>query len=139
MKLIICPYSQKLPEKENRPENPKNLPYWKEVLSIIKEEFYDIEIIQVGAAGEPTVEGVTKISSNLSQEDLLELVKDCDAWMSVDNFFQHFCSYYNVKNGFVLFGQSDPNIFGYPFNRNIIKDRKYLRERQFQFWWQFLF
>jgi hypothetical protein len=135
MKLVICPYSQKLPE-DKKLRNPKNYPYWKEVLSIIKAEIPDIQIIQVGAAGEDIIEGVTDVNLNYPQDRLLELIKDCDAWMSVDNFFQHFCSYYKIPNGFVMFGQSDPNIFGYPFNRNILRDRKYLREHQFHFWWQ---
>jgi len=71
----------------------------------------------------------------LLQSDLLELCKTCDAWFTVDNFFNHFCSYYKIPNGFVMFGQSDPNIFGYKTNTNILKDRKYLRPDQFGFWW----
>jgi hypothetical protein len=33
------------------------------------------------------------------------------------------------------FGQSDPNIFGYPGNINLLKDRSYLRPEQFLHWW----
>ena len=35
----------------------------------------------------------------------------------------------------MLFGQSDPLIFGHPENINLLKDRKYLREQQF-WWWE---
>jgi hypothetical protein len=35
-----------------------------------------------------------------------------------------------------VFGQSDPNIFGHPENINLLKDRKYLREKQFWIWEQ---
>jgi hypothetical protein len=34
----------------------------------------------------------------------------------------------------VIFSQSDPVIFGHPDNVNLLKDRKYLRELQFQTW-----
>jgi hypothetical protein len=39
------------------------------------------------------------------------------------------------KPGIVLWGQSDPLIFGHPENNNLLKDRKYLREKQF-WWWE---
>ena len=85
--------------------------------------------------GETVLKGVTAIKHNLSPQDLLDLIKDCNAWFAVDNFFQHFATYYKIPNGFVMFGQSDPNIFGYPQNTNILKNRKYLRPDQFGFWW----
>jgi len=132
MKIIICPYSQKLPKVDY---NPKNYPYWEELIALLKAEIPNLEVVQVGVSGERILKGVTTIKHNLLQSDLLELCKTCDAWFTVDNFFNHFCSYYKIPNGFVMFGQSDPNIFGYKTNTNILKDRKYLRPDQFGFWW----
>jgi hypothetical protein len=55
--------------------------------------------------------------------------------MSCDSFFQHFC-WDLGKPGVVVFGQSDPNIFGHPENINLLKDRSYLRDKQFWIWEQ---
>jgi hypothetical protein len=38
------------------------------------------------------------------------------------------------KPGIVLWSVSDPEIFGYPENLNLLKDRKYLRKDQFAVW-----
>lgn len=123
--IIIAPYAQKL---RNGKENPKNYPYWQEIISGITEP-----IIQVGVVGEqPLVEDVRH---NLPLEDLAELVKQCKLWISVDSFFQHFC-WDLGKPGIVLWSKSDPKIFGHPENINLLKDRKYLRKDQFYLWEQ---
>lgn len=132
MKILISPYSQKLPVDK---PNPKNYPYWEEVIKLIKQKIPKVEIVQVGVKDETVLKGVTHLAHNLSPKELLELSKSCNVWLSVDNFFQHFCTFYDVPNGIVLFGQSDPRIFGYSSNTNLLKDRKYLRRDQFLFWW----
>ena len=53
--------------------------------------------------------------------------------MGVDNFFQHFASHLE-KPGIVIFGKSNPDIFGYKHNINILKDRANLRAKQFDIW-----
>jgi ADP-heptose:LPS heptosyltransferase len=122
--IIIAPYAQKLRNGQN---NPKNYPWWPELISLINEH-----IVQVGVEGEePLVEDFRK---NLSLEELKTLILDCRTWISVDSFFQHFAWDLN-KPGIVLWGQSDPLIFGHPENTNLLKDRKYLREKQF-WWWE---
>lgn len=138
MIVIISPYSQKMPVEQAKGNkvNPKNYPYWERFIELLKKEVPTVNIIQIGVAGEPTLKGVDTVMHNLGPEQLLKLTRTCNAWLSVDNFFQHFCSYYKIPNGFVIFGQSDPKIFGHSFNTNILKNPKYLRPRQFQFWWQ---
>jgi ADP-heptose:LPS heptosyltransferase len=122
--IIIAPYAQKLRNGKN---NPKNYPWWPELLSLIDEP-----VIQVGVNSEdPLVEDFRK---NLSLEELKTLVIECRTWISVDSFFQHFAWDLN-KPGIVLWGQSDPLIFGHPENMNLLKDRKHLREKQF-WWWE---
>lgn len=123
--IIISPYAKTL--RVDKP-HPKNYPYWEEVLKHVNEE-----IVQIGIEGEPKL--VNDFRKNLSLTELAELVKNCKTWISVDSFFQHFC-WEQKKKGIVLFGQSDPLIFGHPENINLLKDRKYLRERQFWLWEQ---
>lgn len=130
MKIIISPYSRKLRGTETK-VNPKNYPYWEELVKLLKEK--NCYIIQVGVSGEKEIPGVDEIVFNKPLKELKELVHSCDTWVSVDNFFQHFCSLI-WQPGIVLFGQSDPLIFGHPENKNLLKDRSYLRPDQFNTW-----
>jgi len=123
--IIISPYAQKL---RNGKENPKNFPYWKELIAMIDEP-----VIQVGVKTEQQL--VEDFRPNLSFSDLAVLVQECKTWISVDSFFQHFC--WDLKKpGIVIWSQSDPNIFGHEENINLLKDRKYLRPNQFHIWEQ---
>lgn len=123
--IIISPYAKMM---RNGKKHPKNYPYWKELISMIEEP-----IVQVGIEGEEQL--VPDFRKNLNLNELSELVNNCKTWIAVDSFFQHFC--WDIgKYGIVLWGQSDPNIFGHPENVNILKDRKYLREKQFWLWEQ---
>jgi ADP-heptose:LPS heptosyltransferase len=123
--IIISPYAKALRNGQN---NPKNYPYWKKLISKIDEK-----IVQVGIEGEPQL--VDIFYTNQSMEQLAELIHQCRTWISVDSFFQHY-AWDLGKPGIVLWGQSDPNIFGHPENINLLKDRKYLRENQFWMWEQ---
>ena len=126
-KIIISPYSRLL---RNGKPNPKNYPFWAELIQLLREK--DIYVIQVGVKGEEEFD-VDEVLFNEPLKKLVVLLNECDHWISVDNFFQHL-AYVNNKPGFVLFGQSDPNIFGHKENINILKDRKYLRPLQFDIW-----
>jgi len=123
--IIISPWSQKLKNGKN---NPKNYPYWKELVSLIDEP-----IIQIGVTGEESL--VDDCRFDLNMKELEKLVFECRTWIGVDSFFQHFC-WDLGKPGIVIWGQSDPNIFGHSENINLLKDRKYLREKQFWLWEQ---
>lgn len=123
--IIIAPYAQKL---RNGKENPKNYPYWKELIAII-----DQPIVQVGVKGEQQL--VEDFRLNLSISELTQLVQECKTWISVDSFFQHLC--WDLKKpGIVIWSQSDPIIFGHKENINLLKDRSYLRKDQFHIWEQ---
>ena len=122
--IIISPYARKLRDGRN---NPKNYPHWKELIGMIDEP-----IVQIGVDGEEQL--VEDFRKNLSLEELKILLLECRTWISVDSFFQHFA--WDIgKPGIVLFGQSDPLIFGHPENTNLLKDRACLREKQF-WWWE---
>lgn len=123
--IIIQPYAQKLPSGKL---NPKNYPYWKELISLIDEP-----IIQVGVKGEEQL--VPQFLQNLPLARLKELIAECRIWIGVDSFFQHLAHDCN-KPGIVLWSVSDPLIFGYPENHNLLKDRSYLAPNQF-LWWNY--
>ena len=123
--IIISPYSKKLLSK-NR--NPKDYPYWKELISQINEP-----IIQVGVEGEEQLVG--DFRKNLRISELRELIKECRIWISRDSFFQHL-GWDEKKQGIVLWSVSDPLIYGHPENINLLKDRSYLSANQF-LWWEF--
>lgn len=129
--ILISPWSKKL---RNGKENPKNYPYWLELSLLLKQT--GEEVIQVGVTGEPiVVSDLDSFRKDLSLSELEKLVKECRTWISVDSFFQHFCWDLD-KPGIVLWGPSDPNIFGHPENINLLKDRKYLVPNQFLTWEQ---
>ena len=122
--IIISPYARKM---RNDKEHPKNYPFWKEVI-----EHIDEDIVQIGIDGEEQL--VPDFRKNLQLYELSVLTTQCKTWVSIDSFFQHFCWDLN-KPGIVIFGQSDPNIFGHTENINLLKDRKYLAPNQF-LWWE---
>lgn len=123
--IIISPFSKKLRTEKPQP-NPKNYPHWKELISLINEP-----IIQVGVEGEEQL--VEDFRKNLSIPELSALIGECRTWIGVDSFFQHLC--WDLKKpGIVLWGQSDPNIYGHPENTNLLKGREYLMQNQFLMW-----
>lgn len=126
--IIISPYSRKLRNDNN---NAKNYPYWEElVLELKKLNFF---VIQIGIIGEDFIKGVDEFQFNKSLEEIEELLKNSELFISVDNFLPHLAHSVGV-NGVVIFSRSDPYIYGYKENANILKDRKYLREDQFGMW-----
>jgi len=123
--IIVAPYAKKM--RNGADKNPKDYPYWWDLLLQIDEH-----VIQIGVDGEGALCG--DVRYNLSLSELDSLVQECRTWISVDSFFQHFC-WDLGKPGIVLFGQSDPNIFGHPENVNLLKSRDNLRMNQF-WWWE---
>lgn len=127
LNIIISPYSRPM---RNGNKNPKNYPWWSEVVKKLRERGH--HVTQVGVRGEESLDA-DEIVFNAPLKKLTVMLKECDTWASVDNFFQHL-AHLQRKPGVVLFGQSDPNIFGHGENRNLLKDKKYLREKQFDIW-----
>ena len=121
--IIIAPYAQKL--RTNK-LNPKNYPYWKELIAQIDEP-----IIQVGVEGEEQL--VENFLIDQPIDELRKLIQTCHTWIGVDSFFQHL-AWDEGKKGIVLWGPSDPLIFGHPENINLLKDRSHLVNNQFMWW-----
>ena len=124
--IIISPYSKSLISGK---QNPKNYPYWKELIEMIDEP-----IVQVGIEGEKQL--VSDFRKDLPITELRKLIQECRTWISCDSFFQHL-GWDEGKKGIVLWGVSDPLIYGHPENINLLADRKHLAENQF-LWWEFV-
>lgn len=124
--ILISPYAQRL---KSGNINPKNYPYWQELIAMIDEP-----IIQVGIEGEQQL--VPDFRKNLSIDALRQLIRKCKTWVSCDSFIQHL-AWDEGKKGIVLWSVSDPLIFGHPENVNLIKSRDHLASNQF-LWWEYV-
>lgn len=123
--IIIAPWSRAL---RNGDKNPKNYPWWPQLVSMINEP-----IVQVGSPGEDQL--VQDFRPGQSIDNLKALLKECRTWIAVDTFFQHL-AWQEQKPGIVLWGPSDPLIFGHPENTNLLVGREYLVKNQFLMWEQ---
>lgn len=121
--IIISPYAKKL---QNGKKNPKNYPFWNELIAQIDEP-----VVQVGIEGEEQL--VPDFRKNLALTELKELIHECRIWIGCDSFFQHL-AWSEGKPGIVLWSVSDPLIFGHPENINLLKDRNNLAKNQFLWW-----
>lgn len=126
--ILIFPWAAKTTEGPS----PKNYPYWDSVVSNLVKAGYSV--FQVSRAGEKGVPETTR-KDDLTLDQIAKLMKECETWISVDSFAQHM-AWTLGEPGVVIFGSSDPLIFGHPENINLLKNRKYLRVQQFWLWSQ---
>lgn len=126
--ILVSPWAQKM---RNGAENPKNYPHWQDLIN--KFQHAVNHIVQIGVEGEPQL--VQDFRRNLPLAEIKKLLEECSVFLSVDNFLPHFAHLNGIRGkGVVLFGMSDPDLYGYPENLNILKDRKYLRKRAYGIW-----
>ena len=130
MNIIISPFSRKLRNGNLNPKEP-SLTWWSELIGLLKEK--DYYIIQIGIDGEDKLKNVNEYQFNLNLKELKQLTLFIDTFISIDNFYSHFCALLN-KSGIVIFSQSDPLIFGHKLHINLLKNIKYLRGNQFNIW-----
>lgn len=122
--VLIFPWSKKL---RNGERNPKDYPFWPQLVSLLKEKGFCT--IQVSLPGEEAI-GADQLHLNKSFKEISKMIQDCYLVFTVDSMASHL-AWYLKKKAVVLFGQSDPNIFGHSENLNLLKNRKYLRLDQF--------
>ncbi len=128
MNIIIHPYSSCLP---NGKENAKNYPYWEELVTLLQSDGHDI--LQIGVSGERQL--VKDFRPNLNPEQHKEMLAYADTFICVDSWYPHFVRCFRPElKGIVLWGVSNPQIFGYPQNFNLYVDKKYFRPLQFDMW-----
>lgn len=130
MKVCIAPYAARMP---NDLPNPKNPPWWAELVAMLNAEGH--EVIQLGVKGEPRIDGVGQCIQNFPLDKLINVIRDCDMWISVDSWLPHFCATMRLQSGIVIWAQSNPKIWGYKHNVNLLRDKAYLREYQYAHWW----
>ena len=107
MKILICP---------GNVQTAKSYPHWDRFLALARDH------------------EIKKIEGMMEEEAIIDLVNWCDVWISIDTFLPHLIKWHKLKPGIVIWGKSDPLIFGYSTNTNLLKDRKYLRTEQFRWW-----
>lgn len=155
--FLIQPFSHNF----NGKGNAKNYPWWDELIQLIIEEIeiikYDIAFqkkpdyhcmetkekitsiyrLYPIAISDPKNEPLKRVRTyfNIPHEKIIELAKNAEFFISIDSFLQHliYCEKINIP-GFVIWGKSDPKIFGYQVFHNILKSEKYLRKNQYLDW-----
>lgn len=116
----------------NGKRNPKDYPYWQDLINLIT-VYYRFSIIQIGTECEQRFNNTGFFIKNPPFKQLTQEIQAATVVICVDNFMQHMAHYYDVKC-IVLWGQSDPQLFGYNENVNLVKDGKYFRPNQFDVW-----
>jgi ADP-heptose:LPS heptosyltransferase len=109
--------------------NPKDYPYWPQLVKALEDLGHTV--VQIGLEGEKPL--VDTFHKGLTLSEISMLVVESDFWISVDSFLPHLAHHLR-KPGIVLWGPSDPRIFGYPENRNLTRGPTYYRKNQFSFW-----
>lgn len=124
--ILIHPFAQKM---RNGLDNPKTPPawWWPAFLAALREP----DVVQIGVPGEAAL--VPDVRVNLPLRNIRALVRDCAYWIAVDSFLPHLAQHEH-KPGVVIWSQSDPTLWGYPGNLNLLKSPEYLRKRQFRIW-----
>ena len=124
--IVISPYS-------NIVDHPKNYPYWEKLIEELNKS--GLDIIQIGRSSELRLKGVKDFKTDLPFSEIEQLIKGSRCWVGVDNFLQHFVNCMDTPiKGCVIWGQSDPFLFGYKYNLNLLMTRNNLRPDQFNVW-----
>jgi ADP-heptose:LPS heptosyltransferase len=129
-KVVLSLFSKNAP---NGKPCAKNYPliYAEKLTALLREKGY--YTIQIGVPEEPNIGADVRLDKK-PLEFLIELSKIADYWISVDSFWPHLMKYYYPeKRGIVIFSKSDPKIFGYSHNINMLKSRSFLRQEEEQF------
>lgn len=125
--ILFAPFAAR-PHSLNGSASPKDYPHAKELAELLKEH----NLVQVGGSNDKQV--VPDFRPNLSFHELGKLVSESRVGICVDSYLQHFYWYLN-RRAIVLFGPSDPLIFGHASNVNLLKHRNYLRQNQFDLYY----
>jgi len=127
--ILISPFCKNI----GKP-HPKDYPFFKELIEILRDKYKNLHFCQIGMEGEEIIPSVNEICQGLPLQFLIhKLQKEVNLVISVDNMIQHLCWAYKIPC-ICIFTKSDPDIFGHEENTNYLKDRKYLSSNQFDQW-----
>lgn len=130
--ILIFPWARMLPDGK---PSPKNYPWWNEVVAgLMKVPMLGTGILQVSQKNEPGIPGASR-TDDVPIRDIERMLSTCETWISVDSFVPHLAHTIG-QPGVVLFGPSDPLIFGHAEHINLQAGRQHLREWQFRHWSQ---
>lgn len=119
-KILIQPYAA-IPKDANEVgKNPKDWPFFNELIAAMPEH----EWIQIGCSNKPIV-GAREVTTNRS--GVIDLINECDTWVSVDTWLQHVATLTCKKRGVAIFSKSEPKMFGHPQNINLLKSQMYVQ------------
>lgn len=127
MLILYAPFARKL-RGTNEP-SPKDYPWNQELVGLLSHEN---QIVQVGGNDDKQV--VQDFRKNLAFDQVSELIHSCETAICVDSYLQHHCWFLD-KKAIVLWGISDPLIFGHSMHLNLLKDRNFLRPNQFDLYY----
>lgn len=128
MRILLQLQARKL--RDSGAANPKDYPFAKELCGILLDQGH--ELIQIG--GDQDDQLVDNFQKGRTFQEVQEMIREGDTAICCDTFLQHAC-WYGGKKAIVIFGMSDPSIFGHRENLNLLKDRKYLRPNQFDLYY----
>ncbi len=120
--IVLFPYSSKIIGV-----NPKDYPYWSLLVDALNKEGFNT--IQLSSVGELRVPKTSEFHEGLNPSQILEKCKDAFTFVSVDSFAPHFLNLYKIY-GIVIFAITNPKIFGYKENKNLLKSEIYLKKDQ---------
>lgn len=99
----------------NGNRSAKDYAYWDELITLLKDKYEVQELVE------------------MPLDQLEALIKTSHIVIAADSFMQHFC--WSIgKQAIVLWGISDPLIFGHKEHINLLKSRNNLRQDQFNTW-----
>jgi ADP-heptose:LPS heptosyltransferase len=110
--ILIAPWARRHNKDKH---NPKDYPYWEEVVKQLTGLGHFC--LQISCTGEPIIS--PNILLNQPLDTISMLVKSYDLWISIDSFLQHLAHKLG-KRGIVIWGPSNPTMFGYKENINIL-------------------
>jgi ADP-heptose:LPS heptosyltransferase len=125
--VLFAPFAAKAPSLKGQP-SPKDYPWAKELATLLEKH----NVVQVGGNGDEQL--TPDFRRNLSFSDLGKLILESKTAITVDSYLQHYY-WFLKRRAIVLWGISDPVIFGHPENINLLKDRKFLRPQQFDLYY----
>ena len=126
--ILFAPYSARSPSL-NGQSSPKDYPHARQLAELLEKDY---ELVQVGGNGDEQV--AKDFRPNLSFNDLGKLIDASQTGICVDSYLQHYY-WYRDRKAIVLFGISDPLIFGHSENLNLLVDRGFLRPNQFDLYY----
>ena len=133
MRLLIAPCHNEFGEDPYRHLSAKCLPkdWWQNLVNRMMAP-PGIEMIQLVSKDSEALANVNVHKGTLASIE--ELIKSVDGFVTIDSFLQHMVAKIRPEMiGVVVWTVSDPDIFGYPANYNVV-NRQYLRADQYNIW-----